>query len=58
MHLLFHQKVLNFTAEDCEEPLIFDLNEEDEEEDPSPSDSGKYVKIPFNASVLFFMTRL
>ncbi|XP_043967627.1 rho guanine nucleotide exchange factor 28-like isoform X4 [Gambusia affinis] len=39
------ENVLNFFAEDCEEPLIFALNEEDEEDDPSHSDSEKSQSI-------------
>ncbi|XP_016532628.1 rho guanine nucleotide exchange factor 28-like isoform X1 [Poecilia formosa] len=39
------ENVLNFFAEDCEEPLIFALNEEDEEDDPSHSGSEKSQSI-------------
>ncbi|KAM4578693.1 rho guanine nucleotide exchange factor 28-like [Fundulus diaphanus] len=39
------ENVLNFFAEDCEEPLIFGLNEEDEEDDLSRSDSEKSQSI-------------
>lgn len=39
------QKLPSFYSEDIDEPLMFCLNEEDEEDDPSQSDSGKKVKI-------------
>lgn len=41
------RKVPSFFSEDCEEPLMFILNEEDEEDDSSRSDSGKYFKLYF-----------
>lgn len=34
-------KVPSFFSEEYEEPLMFCLNEEDEEDEPSQSDSGK-----------------
>lgn len=37
------QKLPSFYCGDIEEPLMFCLNEEDEEDDPSQSDSGKNV---------------
>ncbi|KAM6930890.1 LOW QUALITY PROTEIN: rho guanine nucleotide exchange factor 28-like [Xenentodon cancila] len=40
-----HQKVADFFAGDHEEPLMFGLNEEDEVDDPSQSDSEKSQSI-------------
>lgn len=41
------RKVPSFFSEDCEEPLMFMLNEDDAEDDSSRSDCGKYFKIYF-----------
>ena len=49
------QKVPNFLTEDYEEQLVFCLNEEDEEDNPPQSDSGKDFEIPFHTGLLLDM---
>lgn len=47
-------KVPSFYSEVYEEPLMFCLNEEDEEDEPSQSDSGK---IFFQSNFVFLKVR-